>query len=338
MVKPIQISVVIPVYNMGEFLPQLVGSLVRSGMMDLATEVILVDDGSTDDTPQIAQDLSKQDSRVRLLRLEENRGRYIARLRGAQAATTKHILFIDARIELAPDFATQLQQYWRDSDFLQPQARIDVSRNLFCLYWDRSHRAIFRRHFKDMAAGPIDLTPQNYEQYLKGTTAVLMPKVLFLNACHAMGPTALLSDDTALMRRMVETQPLRLAPNLWYWWVPRETLSAFLWRLYDRGPGLVEYHVFQQRGWIFKAIVLGSMLLALWLSLLVAEPKVAFGALISTIILMALSARWLAQNWKEGLKLAPLHVAVLFAVGLGVLKGLAVNTVRWIKGEIKWAP
>ena len=198
-----QLSVVIPVFNMGTFLPELVSSLKKSGVLDLASEILMVDDGSTDDTVAQVNLLKTQEPRVCLLSLGSNQGRYVARLKGAEAAKSNHILFIDSRVVLAPDFAEKIIANWPFADFIQPQAHIDTSRNLFCLYWDRSHRAIFRRHYKAMEKGAVEVTNENYDQYLKGTTAVIMPKKLFLDACHSVGQADVLSDDTAVMRHMV---------------------------------------------------------------------------------------------------------------------------------------
>jgi hypothetical protein len=151
-----------------------------------------------------------------------------------------------------------------------------------------------------------------------------------------VGDSVALSDDTAIMKAMVRKKSLWLIPDAWGWWVPRETWAAFLWRLYDRGPGTVEYHVFARRGWIFWSIMSGFILTLGWVAVFIDDPEAGTKLLLLATGLIALSARLFARNWAEAAKIAPLHVAVIFAVGFGVLKGLAVNTLRWLKGDLAW--
>lgn len=83
------ISVVIPVYNGGRYLTETLQSVRHQTLQP--EEIIVVDDGSTDDTPEI---LSAQPD-IRVLR-QENRGAGAARNRGIQCARGELIAFIDA--------------------------------------------------------------------------------------------------------------------------------------------------------------------------------------------------------------------------------------------------
>jgi len=88
------ISVVIPCYNQGHFLEEAIRS-AASAAYDV--EVIVVDDGSTDDTPAVA---ARCDG-VRYVR-QENRGLAAARNRGLEAATGDLVIFLDADDRLTP--------------------------------------------------------------------------------------------------------------------------------------------------------------------------------------------------------------------------------------------
>ena len=65
-------SVVVPCYNYGRFLEEAVRSAL--GQVGVGVEVIVVDDASTDSTPEVARRLAERDSRVRYLRNDENLG------------------------------------------------------------------------------------------------------------------------------------------------------------------------------------------------------------------------------------------------------------------------
>jgi glycosyltransferase involved in cell wall biosynthesis len=88
------ISVVIPCYNQGHYLAEAVTSAVSRPHR---VEVIVVDDGSTDDTPQVAS----RHAGVRYVR-QENRGLAAARNRGLAEATGDMVVFLDADDRLMP--------------------------------------------------------------------------------------------------------------------------------------------------------------------------------------------------------------------------------------------
>lgn len=90
--KPL-VSVVIATYNMAEYLPLAVQSALDQTYRDL--EIIIVDDGSTDETPTILDRRWSEDPRVRLI-TQENQGQTAAKNRGIAAATGKYVAFLDA--------------------------------------------------------------------------------------------------------------------------------------------------------------------------------------------------------------------------------------------------
>jgi glycosyltransferase involved in cell wall biosynthesis len=89
------ISVVIPCYNQGHFLGEALASATSATHR---VEVIVVDDGSTDDTPQVAA----RHPAVRYIR-QPNRGLAAARNRGLADATGDMVIFLDADDRLLPD-------------------------------------------------------------------------------------------------------------------------------------------------------------------------------------------------------------------------------------------
>lgn len=78
-----------------------VESCLRQTFRDI--EVICVDDGSTDSTPSIIDQLRRGDDRVTLIQLTENRSAFQARRVGIEAARSPYVMFLDGDDELAPD-------------------------------------------------------------------------------------------------------------------------------------------------------------------------------------------------------------------------------------------
>ena len=86
------ISVIIPTYNRASLLPRALDSVLRQTWEDL--EVIVVDDASRDDTPQVMAACT--DPRVRYIRLEKNSGACVARNTGVAQARGEWIAFQDS--------------------------------------------------------------------------------------------------------------------------------------------------------------------------------------------------------------------------------------------------
>lgn len=95
-----RVSVVIPCYNYGHFLPDAVASVLNQTGAEV--EVIVVDDASTDDTAAVATRLSAADPRVRLISNATNLGHDRTFNRGVEAASGEFIVRLDADDQLTP--------------------------------------------------------------------------------------------------------------------------------------------------------------------------------------------------------------------------------------------
>ncbi|NOE63413.1 glycosyltransferase family 2 protein, partial [Vibrio cholerae] len=243
------VTLVIPTYNMSTHIFGLWNSINTSNLIEYISEIIFVNDGSTDDTLQVLTSLKKNDTRniIKILNLESNQGRFMARYLGVLEANSSQILFLDSRIELPNNFGYELSVAIRDYPNIVGSVDIDTTRNAFCLYWDRTHKKIFKKHYDD-ANDVIVLDEDNYDSYLKGTTVFFCQKENFISSCSKYKDTPLLNDDTYLMKDMVRSQPIAIHPKVRITWVPRENLKDFLVRMWERGPSFVEYHLFSSRG------------------------------------------------------------------------------------------
>ncbi|MFI3255666.1 MAG: glycosyltransferase [Eubacteriales bacterium] len=94
------VSVVIAVYNSGKFLEQSIGTILVQSLVNF--ELILVDDGSTDDSLLLLEEFQRKDSRIKLIS-QENQGAGVARNTGMTVAQGKYILFLDSDDYFEPD-------------------------------------------------------------------------------------------------------------------------------------------------------------------------------------------------------------------------------------------
>jgi glycosyltransferase involved in cell wall biosynthesis len=110
------ISVIVPIFNAGAYLAKCIESLIHQPYT--ALQIILVNDGSTDDSLAIAQQYAAQDSRIEVY-TQTNRGQSVARNLGLQYAKGEYISFVDADDYVDNDFYTVLMQHIGDLDCVQ---------------------------------------------------------------------------------------------------------------------------------------------------------------------------------------------------------------------------
>lgn len=107
-----KISVLVSVYNEGQYLNQCIDSVVKQDYQNW--ELILVDDGSTDNSLAIAQKWVEKDSRIRLVQ-QEHKGLCAARNRGIELAQGDYYFFLDADDFLTKDCLARLLQAVSDN-------------------------------------------------------------------------------------------------------------------------------------------------------------------------------------------------------------------------------
>lgn len=93
-------SVVVPVYNVKEYLIKCVNSILAQTESDF--ELLLIDDGSTDDSGKLCDTLAESDNRIRVIH-QENRGLGGARNTGSQAAAGDWLMYVDSDDWIEPE-------------------------------------------------------------------------------------------------------------------------------------------------------------------------------------------------------------------------------------------
>lgn len=111
------ISIIVPCYNVERYVEQCIRSLMNQTFKDL--EIIPIDDGSSDNTPQILDRLAAEDSRIKVIH-KQNAGVSAARNSGLDVATGEYVVFVDGDDFLAPDYMDYMQMLAKkdDADFV----------------------------------------------------------------------------------------------------------------------------------------------------------------------------------------------------------------------------
>ena len=99
------VSIIVPIYNTARYLPACLDSIIAQTHHNL--EIILIDDGSTDHSGQIADNCAKKDSRIKVIH-QKNQGQSAARNLGLTMVKGEYVSFLDSDDEIKPTFIKEL--------------------------------------------------------------------------------------------------------------------------------------------------------------------------------------------------------------------------------------
>lgn len=245
MSKKITLSVVIPAYNAADWLPKSVprvAQAIKRAAVEKA-EIIIVDDGSSDETAAVAEEL-KLDYPIRVIS-QSNAGRFIARKIGVEAAQYDYVLLIDTRIYIGEDslkYITDRLSEKNDTLIWTSHVIIDKNSNPYARFWEALTFIAWRKYF----ANPRDLSYgiKDFDHYPKGTTCFFVPKSVVVEANDWFETQTKNSkasnDDTLLIRRMAETHNINLSPHFYCTYHARTNLKQFCKHANHRGKVFVD--------------------------------------------------------------------------------------------------
>ena len=129
------ISIIVPVYNKEKYLKKCLSSIKEQVYSEF--ECIIIDDGSTDSSSNIAKEFQENDSRYRYI-YQENQGVSMARNQGISLARGEFICFVDADDSIKPDFLSKLISHTssdialiiQNSQFTFKEEKISISQML----------------------------------------------------------------------------------------------------------------------------------------------------------------------------------------------------------------
>lgn len=117
-VKPMDLSVIIPVYNEAESLPELIDWIVRvCSAENISSEIICIDDGSSDHSWETIEDLAKKYKNVKGLCFRRNYGKAAALHTGFMESSGEVVITMDSDLQDSPDEIPELYHMIRDEDY-----------------------------------------------------------------------------------------------------------------------------------------------------------------------------------------------------------------------------
>ena len=210
---PPKLSVIVPVHNGEAFLPACLESILAQTFRDF--ELLIVDNGSDDGTPEILASFASRDPRVRPLRLSES-GVSLARNTGMRNSRGEFITFIDADDVIEPQMFSFMLDHIRPGD--------DA---LFCGFSEDFPDGTSSLHMPSRwgaVSGPEALL-DIYSKTMQACTTVwskLYRRETLLDGSRIRVPfpedAALYEDELWLVRFCVPAGRIRLAENAGYHW------------------------------------------------------------------------------------------------------------------------
>ena len=117
-VKVMDLSVIIPVYNEAESLPELIDWIVRvCSAENISSEIICIDDGSSDHSWETIEDLAKKYKNVKGLCFRRNYGKAAALHTGFRESSGEVVITMDSDLQDSPDEIPELYRMIRDEDY-----------------------------------------------------------------------------------------------------------------------------------------------------------------------------------------------------------------------------
>lgn len=107
-------SIIIPVYNSSQYLKKCIDSILNQG--DFKYEILLVDDGSTDNSLSICREIAERNDNIRVF-TQPNGGLCSARNKGIDNAAGRYLMFIDNDDEIASDTLSVLYDCIKEDDY-----------------------------------------------------------------------------------------------------------------------------------------------------------------------------------------------------------------------------
>jgi glycosyltransferase involved in cell wall biosynthesis len=331
----LNVSVVIPTYNAAQWLPKSIPKVDEA--LHIAevksAEIIIVDDGSTDDSGAVAKKI-KSRYPIKLVR-QENSGRFLARKLGTEKGMYDFILFIDTRIYIAPKALKFVineigknpeRKVWTSHVYL------DKESNIYARFWDALTMLAWRKYF----SSPRDYSYgiKEFDYYPKGTTCFFVPKKIIQDAnewfVENTKDLKTSNDDTLLIRHIAEKNNININPRFSCTYHARSNLKQFTKHVFHRGKVFVDGFLRRDGNrffWPLLAFLVLSIAVPVCLILYPATILPVAGLVTLLWAVELFSALVLGVSGKDALSLFVLSPVFVVFYGLGIWNA----TVKLIK-------
>lgn len=235
-----EISIVIPVYNGEEYIGGCLDAIVNADRHDITLEIIVVDDGSTDKTAEIATEKG-----AKVISLKSNMGRVVARKAGCEAASFEDVLFIDSRIWILSDALQELKEIDK-TPVMIGGIENDKYKSMYETLFYLVRRKIYRPYFPLSLHndGTMTIDKSNFFKAPKGLGFFYVKKELFLKSIPKNFDKST-NDDTKLLKNIVYEQSnnIFVSSKIKAEYIQRDDRKDIKSWIYQRGKMWADYYL-----------------------------------------------------------------------------------------------
>lgn len=228
-----KVSVVVPVYKTEKYLVRCIESLQKQTLREI--EIILVDDGSPDDSPDICDKYAESDSRIRVIH-KANQGVFLARESGIKKAKAKYIGFVDSDDYVSETYYENLYQAIQGNNADMSCASFtELHENGKVLYIG-TFSGIYEGESLNKDFYPncfLDFRPNMHESFTASLCTKLFLKEQLLFACNEIADKHITyrEDYLLVFHIVMRAHKLVFVPNeTGYYYVMRESSSQHSYR------------------------------------------------------------------------------------------------------------
>ncbi|MFC4083058.1 glycosyltransferase family 2 protein [Amycolatopsis samaneae] len=322
-----KLSVVIPVYNEPDWIVESVGALVASARAARwPVEIVVVDDGSTDETPKRLDDLREQHGITVVS--QSNAGRFEARRAGIAKATGEQILLLDSRVIVDTGSLTFLREQFRahpDRMVWNGHINLASEHNPYAGFMAGLVKIPWRRY----CANPrlMSFGIEEFDLFPKGTGFFCAPREVLEAASDAFvslfDDVRFASDDTGVLRWIAERHRIFLAPEFSATYHGRDSFKKFVGQSYFRGTTFVDSYLASPgpaRNGLFAAFGLGL----LGLGVAAKRPKTAVALAAAGSAAAGVAVTRFGATKAEARAVAQLTPVFAAGFGAGAVRGLVM--------------
>lgn len=213
-----KISIIIPIYNVDKYLDKCLDTIINQTYKNL--EIILINDGSTDNSLNICKTYAKKDERIIILN-KENEGVSISRNKGIKIATGKYVVFMDADDYVASNHVEHLYNCMIENNVdLVISNAIDIKEDGTIVKNKKNSDLLMTR---DECLCEL-LTEKNFYHVCWGN----LYKKEFLEECLFNSNYRIAEDLDFLYTYISKTKKVYFTSKKTYYWVIRNTSATHL--------------------------------------------------------------------------------------------------------------
>jgi glycosyltransferase involved in cell wall biosynthesis len=322
------LSVVFPAYNEEEWIGRSIEAVVASAKYaDWQVEIVVIDDGSTDGTGPLLDELAEKHGVVVVH--QENQGRFETVRAAIRKASSERVLILGSRVVVDEHSLAFL----KDQLINHPErvvwnghVRVESDGNPFAGFWKGILQVLWRKYMKNPRLMSFGI--EDFDAYPKGSGFFCAPKQMLDSASDAFDSmfddVRFASDDTRLIRWIAERENIYITPEFsCSYYHGRESLQKFAKHAFFRGTTFIDGYLGNPgAGRKMALAALGTG--AAGVTLLVLRPKTAIAIGVAGSVAAGGVVKACGGSNADARAVSQLLPVFASSFGAGAVRGLAL--------------